>query len=223
MIKYLLFSCISILFYFGVSAKTEQSGAPSMNDSKAKEVLDKSSEVYKSNSGIYSKFTQSIEIPGGKINSKNGEIYIKANKYKIKFSDQEIYCNEKSVWTYLKDVNEVQINDYEPDPSDMTPYNMFNIYQKDFYYIKTADENVLDKPCNVIDLSPKDKSRSYFKVRIWINKQTNLLSRIKIFDKNGYRYTYTINSININSKIEDSEFNFDKNKYPGVHIEDLRF
>ena len=124
---------------------------------------------------------------------------------------------------YLKDVNEVQINDYEPDPSDMTPYNMFNIYQKDFYYIKTADENVLDKPCNVIDLSPKDKSRSYFKVRIWINKQTNLLSRIKIFDKNGYRYTYTINSININSKIEDSEFNFDKNKYPGVHIEDLRF
>ena len=91
MIKYLLFSCISILFYFGVSAKTEQSGAPSMNDSKAKEVLDKSSEVYKSNSGIYSKFTQSIEIPGGKINSKNGEIYIKANKYKIKFSDQEIY------------------------------------------------------------------------------------------------------------------------------------
>lgn len=223
MIKYLLFSCITIFYFTGVIAKTEQNNTPNMNDPKAKVILDKSSAAYKQNSGINSKFTQSIEVPGGKTNNKNGEILIKGNKYKIKFSDQEIYCNDKSVWTYLKDVNEVQINDYEPDPSDMTPYNMFNIYQKDFYFIKTNDENVLDKPCSVIDLSPKDKSRSYFKVRVWINKQTNLLCRIKIFDKNGYRYTYTINSININSKIEDSEFNFDKNKYPGVHIEDLRF
>ncbi len=223
MIKHLLFSCISILYFTGVFAKTEQSNTPNMNDPKAKEILDKSSEVYKKSSGISSKFTQSIEVPGGKTNNKSGEILIKGNKYKIKFSDQEIYCNDKSVWTYLKDVNEVQINDYEPDPSDMTPYNMFNIYQKDFYFIKTNDEKVLDKPCSVIDLSPKDKSRSYFKVRVWINKQTNLLCRIKIFDKNGYRYTYTINTINIHSKIEDSEFNFDKNKFPGVHIEDLRF
>ena len=223
MIKHILFSCISILYLFGVEAKIEQNNTPNMNDPKAKEVLDKSSEAYKQNTSISSKFTHSIEIPGGKVNHINGEIYIKANKYKIKFSDQEIYCNEKSVWTYLKDVNEVQINDYEPDPSDMTPFNMFNIYQNDFYYIKINDENVLDKPCSVIDLSPKDKSRSYFKVRVWINKQTNLLCRIKIFDKNGYRYTYTINSINIHSKIDDSEFNFDKNKFPGVHIEDLRF
>jgi outer membrane lipoprotein carrier protein len=223
MIKQLLFSCISVLYFFGVEAKTEQNNTPNMNDPRAKEVLDKSSAAYKQNTAIYSKFTQSIEIPGGKKNNKNGEIYIKGNKYKIKFNDQEIYCNEKAVWTYLKDVNEVQINDYESDPSDMTPNNMFNIYQKDFNYIKINDENVLEKACSVVDLSPKDKSRSYFKVRLWINKQTNLLSRIKIFDKNGYRYTYTINTININSKIEDSEFNFDKTKYPGVHIEDLRF
>ncbi|HUH73313.1 MAG TPA: outer membrane lipoprotein carrier protein LolA [Chitinophagales bacterium] len=223
MIRHILFSCIAILYFSGVVAKTEQNNVANMNDPKAKEVLDKSSAAYQQNTAIYSKFTQSIEVPGGKTNNKSGEIYIKANKYKIKFSDQEIYCNEKSVWTYLKDVNEVQINDYESDPSDMTPNNMFNIYQKDFNYIKINDENVLDKPCSVIDLSPKDKSRSYFKVRLWINKQTNLLSRIKIFDKNGYRYTYTINSINIHSKVNDSEFNFDKNKYPGVHIEDLRF
>ena len=45
-----------------------------MNDPKAKDVLDKSSEAYKQNTSIYSKFTQSIEIPGGKVNHINGEI-----------------------------------------------------------------------------------------------------------------------------------------------------
>ncbi len=222
MIKhFFIYTCISFLCITGVFAKTEQN--PSMNDPKAKAVLDKASEIYKQNSGIHSKFTQTIEVPGGKTNTKTGEIYLKGNKFKIKFPDQEIYCNENSVWTYLKDGNEVQINDYEPDPSDISPSTMFNIYQKDFYYIKIADETVNSKPCNVIDLTPKDKSRSYFKVRLWINKETSLLSKIKIFDKNGYRYNYTINYINNKARIEDGQFNFDKSNYPGVKIEDLRF
>ncbi|MCO5233667.1 MAG: outer membrane lipoprotein carrier protein LolA [Chitinophagales bacterium] len=219
--KITLYTCF-IFFITNTFAKTEQSSA-SMNDPKAKLVMDKASEIYKQSIGIHAKFKQEIETPASKTSIKNGEIFLKGNKFKIKLSEQEIYCNEKSVWTYLKDVNEVQVNDYEPDPSDISPSNMFNIYQKDFYYIKIQDEVVNGQSCNVIDLTPKDKNRSYFKVRLWINKQTNILSRIKIFDKNGYRYTYTILSVNNNVKLEDSVFNFEKNLYPGVRIEDLRF
>lgn len=222
MIKQLfIYTCVSFLCITGIWAKTEQNST--MNDPKAKAILDKAGEVYKQSTGIYSKFTQTIEVPAGKASTKTGEIYLKGNKFRIKFPDQEIYCNEKSIWTYLKDVNEVQINDYEPDPSDISPSNMFNIYQKDFNYIKIADETVSGKVCHVIDLTPKDKSRSYFKVRLWLNKETNLLSKIRIFDKNGYRYNYTINQINHKAKIDDSEFNFDKSDYQGVRVEDLRF
>ncbi|MCO5229846.1 MAG: outer membrane lipoprotein carrier protein LolA [Chitinophagales bacterium] len=220
--RFLLYTCLSFIYISNISAKIEQSNT-TMNDPKAKLVMDKASEIYKQSTGIHAKFSQLIDVPGGKSNTKQGEIFLKGNKYKIKLSDQEIYCNEKSVWTYLKDVNEVQVNDYEPDPSDINPSNMFNIYQKDFYYIKIQDEVIQGQSCNVIDLTPKDKSRSYFKVRLWINKQTNILSRIKIFDKNGYRYTYTIQSVNNKAKIEDATFNFEKSQYPGVRIEDLRF
>lgn len=220
--QFFIYTCVSFLCITGIWANTEQQNS-GMNDPKAKAVLDKAGEVYKQSTGIYSKFTQTIEVPAGKASTKSGEVYLKGNKFRIKFPDQEIYCNEKSIWTYLKDVNEVQINDYEPDPSDISPSNMFNIYQKDFNYIKIADETVLGKICNVIDLTPKDKSRSYFKVRLWLNKETNLLSKIRIFDKNGYRYNYTISQINNKTKIDDSEFNFDKSDYPGVRVEDLRF
>lgn len=219
--QFFIYICISILGITSVWAKTEQNNI--INDPKAKAVLDKANQVYKQNTGIHSKFTQTIEIPAGKTTSKAGEIFLKGNKFMIKFPDQEIYCNEKSVWTYLKDANEVQINDYESDPSDISPSNMFNIYQKDFNYIKIADETVRSKPCNVIDLTPIDKSRSYFKIRLWLDKETSLLSKIRIFDKNGYRYNYTINHINNKANIDDSKFNFNKNEYPGVKIEDLRF
>lgn len=220
--QFFIYTCVSFLCITGIWANTEQQNS-GMNDPKAKAVLDKAGEVYKQSTGIYSKFTQTIEVPAGKASTKSGEVYLKGNKFRIKFPDQEIYCNEKSIWTYLKDVNEVQINDYEPDPSDISPSNMFNIYQKDFNYIKIADEKIGNVNCHVVDLTPIDKTRSYFKVRLWINTTTNMMSRIKIFDKNGYRYTYSINSIDTKTVIPESKFIFDKSKYPGVKIEDLRF
>lgn len=223
MSKYLL-----VIFYLAMGffapnlfAKAEQNST--MNDPKAKIVLDKAAKVYNQNTGIYSKFTQIIEVPGGKANTKKGEVYLKGNKFKIKFTDQEIITNEKYIWTYLKSANEVQVNDYESDPSDITPSNMFKIYQKDFYYLQKEDEHVLGKSCFVIDLAPVDKSRSYFKVRVWIDKLTYNLAKIRIFDKNGYRYNYTINYINNKANLSDSIFNFNKSAYPGVKVEDLRF
>lgn len=201
-------------------AEAEQS---IVKDPKAKVVLDKVNTVYRQNTGIYSKFTLLVEVPESSNTTKKGEIYLKGNKFKIKFSDQEIYSNDKYVWTYLKDANEVQINDYETDPSDISPSNMFNVYQKDFSYIRAADETIGGKKCYVIDLTPLDKSRSYFKVRLWINQSTNLLSKIRIFDKNGYRYNYTIDHINHKANLSEDIFNFNKNDYPGVKVEDLRF
>ena len=194
-----------------------------MQDPKAATILDKVSSIYKQSTGIYASFTLTIKVPNSKATSQNGTLALKGNQFKITFPNQEIYSDEKSVWTYLKDANEVQINDYDPDPSNVSPSSIFNLYKNDFYYIKIADETVNGKLNNVIDLSPKDRSRSYFKIRLWLDKRTNLLNKAQIFDKNGYRYIYTINSINSDAKLNNSLFKFDKAKYPGVRVEDLRF
>ncbi|MCO5249579.1 MAG: outer membrane lipoprotein carrier protein LolA [Chitinophagales bacterium] len=194
-----------------------------MQDSKAATVLDKLNSIYKNSPGVQATFTLTIHIPNNKATQQEGTLYLKGNQYKIILPNQEVYSDEKSVWTYLKDANEVQINDYDPDPSNISPSNMFTLYKNDFYYIKTADETVNGKLSHVIDLSPKDRSRSYFKIRLWIDKKTNLLNKAQIFDKNGYRYIYSIKTINSNASIHDNTFKFDKTKYPGVKVEDLRF
>lgn len=194
-----------------------------MNDPQAKVVLDKVSNKFKSIAAIHAKFTQNIESPGGKTTTKTGEVFLKAGKFRIQFSDQIIYCDQQSVWTYLKDNNEVQVNDYEPSQEDITPSNIFNIYESDFFYIKQESEIISGVSCHVIDLAPKDKTRTYFKIRLWIDSKTNIAKRVKIFDKNGYRYVYNINSVNTTIQLTDAFFKFNKADYPGVTVEDQRF
>jgi len=44
----------------------------------------------------------------------------------------------------------------------------------------------------------------------------------KVFDKNGNIYTYSIVKFTPNAAVTDDLFSFNKSKYPGVEIVDLR-
>jgi outer membrane lipoprotein carrier protein len=81
---------------------------------------------------------------------------------KWSWENRKCFADKQSVWTYLKDINEVQINDYEANKEDITPSNMFTIYQNDFNYMMNGEE-VIDKTnCSVVDLMPKDKRQAVF-------------------------------------------------------------
>ncbi|MBK9791778.1 MAG: outer membrane lipoprotein carrier protein LolA [Sphingobacteriales bacterium] len=194
-----------------------------LNDPNAKKLLDAVSKTYKSFNSIEAGFSLTTVNPvQNKTTTQTGNVYLKGEKYKLLMGKQEIFCDKQSVWTYLKDINEVQINDYEANKEDITPSNMFTIYQNDFNYMMNGEE-VIDKVnCSVVDLMPKDKSKPFFKVRIWIDKNVKYIKRMKVFDKNGNLYTYNVTSFNSKANLDDNYFKFDATKHPGVHVEDLR-
>lgn len=210
-----------ILTFFAFLLSYHTADDKFINDPKAKVLLESVSKTYKSYTAIDTKFTVLTESPQGKSSTQSGQVWLKGDKYKLIMGNQEIYCDKTSVWTYLKDINEVQINDYEPESGEVTPTNMFTIYQTDFNYMLNGEETIGTSLCKIVDLKPKDSDRSYFKVRIWVDKTFNV-KRIKIFDKNGSRYTYSVVTFNSKAVIDDAEFKFDATKHPGVHVEDLR-
>jgi outer membrane lipoprotein-sorting protein len=194
-----------------------------LNDPKAKVLLDAVSKTYKGYNSIQADFSLTTYNPiQNKTTNQPGSVYLKGEKYKILMGKQEIFCDKQSVWTYLKDINEVQINDYEANKEDITPSNMFTIYQNDFNYMLNGEEVVDKTTYSIVDLMPKDKSKPFFKVRIWIDKSAKYIKRMKVFDKNGNLYTYSVSSFKSNANLEDSFFKFDAAKHPGVHVEDLR-
>ncbi len=191
-------------------------------DPKALAILDAMSNKYKEIPAFKAKFTYSLESPGGVNESSEGEIIVKGGKYILKVGNQEVINNGTTVWTYMKESNEVNISDYQPDENDISPTKIYTMYKKGYKYIFLEEKLESGKSFEVVDLVPEDKKNQFFKVRIEVNKKDKSIKSWKVFEKNGNKYLYTVKAFEPFSKLEDNVFSFDKSKYKGVEVIDLR-
>jgi outer membrane lipoprotein-sorting protein len=119
-------------------------------------------------------------------------------------------------------MNEVTVSLYEPDPDELSPTNVFTIYETGFdsYYLNASVLNGV--PVHNIDLVPTDKDKPYFKIRLVIDQQKLQILQAIVFDKNGAKYTYAISNFVPNKALADASFMFNKASYPGVEVIDMR-
>lgn len=194
------------------------------SDPDAKKILDQVAAKFKSYSSVKAAFSLKIENSAGKVQgTKKGVAYMKGNQYKVELTDQEIYCDGKSVWTYDKNSNEVQVSKFDPSGSSFTPQKIFtNFYDKDFLYKLNDDKKIGGKTLQEIELTPTDKSKAFFKILAYVDKATKNISSTRLFEKNGNRYVYDVTSFTPNAKIDNSLFVFDTKNHPGVEVIDLQ-
>lgn len=213
---------LGIALLSGISLKAE---IP-QNDQKAKAILDEVSAKTKSYKTIVSSFVYSVEGKDKKVSDKQeGNIWLKGSKYKVEIAGQVIICDGKTIWTYLKESNEVQINSVENRESEdkITPSNMFTMYEKGFKYEFVKEEPKGGETAQIIKLFPLDpKKKSYHTATVTINKGKKQVQTMKINGKDGNTTTYMLKKLTPNTDLPDNMFNFDKSKYPGVEVIDLR-
>ncbi len=192
---------------------------------KAKEILAEVSKKYRSYDVIKTEFSYTLENPEAKIKeTQAGTLFVKSklNKYKVILKGQELISDGKSQWTYLKADKEVQVSEVDNSADALNPAKLFTIYEKGFKSLYTNDTKVNGKMVHNIDLSPTDTKRSFFKVKLQIDKLSKQIVNAVIFDKNGNRYTYSIKTFTPNIKVPESTFAFDAKLYPGIELVDLR-
>lgn len=197
---------------------------PTKNDPEAKKVLDAVSAKFKTFTSVQAAFTYKVENASGKaLSTKTGSILMKGTKYRLSFSGQEIFCNGTTVWNYEKGANEVTINNVDPTGGTITPQKLFsNFYDKDFYYTLNGEKKIAGKTIQEIQMTPVDKKKSFHTVYLQIDKATQTIYSTKVLENGGTRYSYTVTSMKTNVPAADNQFVFDKSKYPGVNVEDLR-
>ena len=78
------------------------------------------------------------------------------------------------------------------------------------------------KQVQEIELTPTDKTRPFHKVYLMVDKTAKSLYSTKFLEKSGGRYSYTITDMKSSASVTDKDFTFDKSKYPGVEVVDLR-
>jgi outer membrane lipoprotein-sorting protein len=151
-----------------------------------------------------------------------GEIFVSGNKFRLKMKDQEIINNGTTLWTFMKSENEVNISDNDPEDQQMSPGAIFTLYKKGYKYALVDEIREAGQGFYIIELSPEDKNNPVFKVRLQINKKDNSLKNWTMFRNNGNRYIYSIRNFNPDPDVDANFFTFDKSKYKGVKIIDLR-
>ena len=165
---------------------------------KAKEILAEVSKKYRTYDVIKTEFSYTLENPQAKIKeTQSGTLFVKSkvNKYKVILKGQELISDGKNQWTYLKADKEVQLSEVDNSSDALNPAKIFTIYEKGFKSVYTNDSKLNGKTLHNIDLTPLDGKRSFFKVKLQIEKLSKQITNAVIFDKNGNKYTYTIKTI----------------------------
>ncbi|NTW32232.1 MAG: outer membrane lipoprotein carrier protein LolA [Bacteroidetes bacterium] len=191
------------------------------DNSNAIKILDAVSAKMKAYTSMKIEFTYTMANAKTKVNeSKIGTIQVKGAKYRVEVGGQIIFCDGKTVWTYLKDEKEVNVNNVSGQ-EDAIPTTILNNYSKNYKpkFIKDAVEG--GKTISIIDLTPL-KTKSYYKVRIYIDKTSQQVTNTIIYDKNGSTYTYKVNKFTTNLVLAETIFSFSKTDYPGVEVNDMR-
>lgn len=217
--------CFALLLVIGCAAVQAQNNSLGKNDPDAKKVLDGLSAKLNSYKAVQASFTLKVEDAKGAVEgSRSGVIYLKGNKYHISIAGgQEIYCDGKDVYTYDKSSNEVTITKYDPTSQTISPDKLFtNFYDKDFLYKLNGESKIGGRTVEEVELTPVDKTKSFYKALLYVDKAQHTLVSIKWFDKGGNRYTLDTSKLNGNAPLTDAQVAYNKARFPGAEEVDLR-
>jgi len=214
MIKRTILGLVAVLTVHVVSAQYDQ---------QARNILDAMSKKYKA----ISSFTSSIDYTmvnkaDGVSDTFKGEIAIKGDMYSLKMGGQEVINNGKTVWTYLPDDNEVNIDNHNPEEGDITPSTIYTIYQKGYKYILLTPITMGGVKYDVIDLISNNSEAQFYKIRLEIAQIDKTLGKFTMYDNEGSEYSYTITNFNASVNLKDTDFVFDVSKHKDVEVIDLR-
>lgn len=194
-------------------------------DAAAKTLLNKVSKTYEGYKTIQADFTITIQQPQQATGySESGTIYMEAaaGKYHISMNSQDLISDGKTQWTVLKEEQEIQVTEADNSSDAISPVNIFSFYNEGYKYVSAPDERAGNMQLHVVELSPEDARAPYFKIKLRIDKSSNLIQDATIFDKGGIKYTYTIKNTKANPQIAADKFAFNQSSYPGMEIVDLR-
>ena len=192
-------------------------------DPKALAILDAMSDKYQNTEAFKAKLVYKLENPGEKLNETfKGEITVMGEKYRLKIGEQEIINNGSTIWTYLKEVNEVNIDNYYPEDDPMAPAKIYTIYREGYKYSFVEQKKQKGRFVDIVDLEPDNKDEPFYKIRLTIDQQNKTLVNYKVFDKNGNRYLWSVSEFDSDQNFTAAYFEFDPNQYKGVEVIDLR-
>lgn len=175
------------------------------SDPKSEKILKASRAKVEGLSDLSASFSYTLENPNlDKPIVKKGKMTLKGKMYTVDLSDQAIYCDGSSVWIHLKDDAEVQVVDYDPEESFGIDA-IFKLYETGTKSRHDGKDGDADK----VSIFSTDKNSDFWKVEMWINSSSKMISKAVSHMRNGTTTTYTISNYKTNIGLTKKDFQFD--------------
>jgi outer membrane lipoprotein-sorting protein len=195
--------------------------AIAQSDAAAIKILDRFSALALGAPSISMKFTmETIDQAEGTTNNSSGSIILSRDRYRIDLSDNIIWFNGETLWSYLPVEKEVTISKPERKENSFLskPSAVFSVYKKG-YKVRLLEET---SGSYLIDLYPEDINSDHVRIRLNISKPALDLKSLEYKYKNGITAILTVREYDLKQQPDNSEFTFSPDKYKGVEIIDMR-
>ena len=208
-----------VSFVFVILAFT---GYSQVKDQKAVNLLDEVSKKTKAYKTIKADFSFTMENKSAKINeAKTGTLLISGDKYRLTAAGQTVICDGKTIWTYIKESNEIQVNSLDNKDDAMTPSKLLTSYNANYKSRIIKDKSITDPNLEAVELIP-NTSKNFNKAILTIDKNAKQVKSFALYDKSGNIFTYKVTKFTTDVPVTPSDFSYDAKQFPGAEVIDMR-
>ncbi|NCI46059.1 LolA family protein [Sediminibacterium soli] len=181
------------------------------NDPAAKKVLDAVGAKVKAAKGISATCVLASFTSKGKSNGTQSlSLQMKGEKYFVKQGRTEIVCDGRDVYRYDGDKT-ITKSSVEESSQTLSPQKLLaGAYDRDFTYKLVSSRGSFQE----IEMKPIDSRKNFQKVNLFIDKAKNTFAKARILDKSNNVTELKITKLNLNAKVADNSFVFNRAKYP---------
>lgn len=193
------------------------------SDPAAIKLMNSAKSLLQKSASVSLEYRLTFQEPEIKPTIINGIAKQQGIKYYIESGDKYFYCDGSSLVVWNRTQNIAQINNLDSKSGQLTPEGLLKEYDEKKYIFVLSDViSTKTKKLQKIVLKPATKRSEYSKIEIYINTKTKLPDEIKMFMKNGTKSFLKISSVQLNQKLNNNVFTFNKTEHRGVTVDDLR-
>jgi len=195
------------------------------DDPKSKAIMDRLIAKNKSYTSFEADFSSRLVNTASKLDVKQeGNVKVKGKRFRLTLPDNTVINDGTALWAYSKKSNEVQVNDPAEMDQELDPSKLLTVYEKGFksqFVEEKADASGV--MTQVVKLFPLDPAKKPFHtVILTVDKAKGQPRSVQVLYKDGNIVTYTLKKFTANAVLADALFTFDKAKFPGVEVNDMR-
>ncbi|XWN35449.1 MAG: outer membrane lipoprotein carrier protein LolA [Roseivirga sp.] len=151
-----------------------------------------------------------------------GKVTLQGEQYRLQLDQQEIVCNGTTVWTYLRDVNEVQITESTPDPTASTPWGVLTHYRQDYTFAHLRMIKIDNSVYDVIDMVAKDEQQPLSQFTVTIERDTGHIHTLEVLDREQTWHRFSVVSFASGETLDETFFTFIPEDYRDIEVIDMR-